>query len=79
VATSDSLGRLGNMKNEQTVVVSMAVTEIVETIDGKWMVKIDGWQVGGETDPMGCGNRTFPTSADAEAYAKLLEKQRAAR
>jgi len=43
------------------------VVEIVETIDGRWMVLANGWQTFGEPDSTGCGTATYPSAAAAAA------------
>jgi len=43
------------------------VVEIVETIDGRWMVLTNGWQTFGEPDSTGAGTATYPTAAAAAA------------
>jgi len=45
----------------------MIVVEIVETIDGRWMVLANGWQTFGEPDSTGCGTATYPSAAAAAA------------
>jgi hypothetical protein len=46
-----------------------ANVEIVDTIDGDWMVLVNGFQWGGHYDRSGAGNATFPTKREAtEAY-----------
>ncbi len=43
--------------------------EVVDTIDGDWMVLVNGFQWGGSYDRSGAGNATFPTrQAATEAY-----------
>jgi hypothetical protein len=41
------------------------MTEIVETVDGEYMVLVSGLQWGGEHDRSGAGNATFSTIHDA--------------
>ena len=37
--------------------------EIIETVDGDWMVLQNGFQCGGKVDSSGAGNKTFHTWA----------------
>lgn len=46
--------------------------EIAETVDGSYIVKLDGFQDGGEVDSSGAGNLTFPTRIEALAHARTL-------
>lgn len=43
--------------------------EIVETIDGRWMVLLNGFQIGDPPfDRSGCSSTTFATREIAEEY-----------
>jgi len=43
--------------------------EIIETVDGDWMVLQNGFQCGGKVDSSGAGNKTFHTWREAYAFA----------
>jgi hypothetical protein len=44
--------------------------EVVETVDGDWMILINGFQTGSDVDRSGAGSDTYPTYA--EAYKAAL-------
>jgi hypothetical protein len=48
--------------------------EVVETVDGTWMVLVDGIQHGGKRDRSGAGNMTFSSKREAEIYAELISR-----
>lgn len=49
--------------------------EIVETVDGRWMILVNGFQWGhGPYDRSGCSSETWPTRAEAAcAYRERTE------
>jgi len=51
--------------------------EIVKTIDGEWMILINGFQYGGEYDSSGAGNMTFPSQHEAATHLALLQSRQA--
>ena len=53
--------------------------EIVETIDGDWMILIDGIQTGSKRDRSGAGSDTYPTHAAAHEAALDLAQDRGGR
>ena len=52
---------------------------IKETIDGHFMVLVDGIQHGGDRDRSGAGNKTFSSREEAKAYANEISKEAAPR
>lgn len=48
---------------------------IAETVDGTWMVLSHGFQVGGNVDSSGAGDRVFPTRAEAVRYAEAYSEE----
>ena len=44
--------------------------EVVETVDGRWMVLENGFQRGGHIDRSGAGDLTYATKAEALADAQ---------
>jgi len=48
--------------------------EVAETVDGTYMLLINGFQVGGEVDRSGAGNATYPTvEAVIRAYMDRVQ------
>lgn len=41
---------------------------IVPTVDGDYMIIVNGFQIGGQVDRSGAGDATFETIADARAF-----------
>ena len=62
------------MQNEKMLLLSAKI-EIVETVDGEWMVLQNGFQVGGKVDRSGAGDQTFHTWREAYAFAIERAKQ----
>ena len=50
--------------------------EVVETIDGDWMILVDGVQTGSKRDRSGAGSDTYPTYEAAHEAAVDLAIQR---
>ncbi len=46
---------------------------ITQTVDGKYIVLIEGLQKGGEVDNCGAGNAEFETFKRAEDFAETLK------
>lgn len=42
--------------------------EVVEVVGGRWMVLVNGYQVGGNIDKSGAGDLTFETRKEASEY-----------
>jgi hypothetical protein len=50
---------------------------IEQTVDGRYMVLVNGFQWGGNVDRSGAGDATFDTAlAAAQAYRVYLDEQR---
>jgi hypothetical protein len=60
---SGRVGKQGKLPNNY---------EVVETVDGDWMILINGFQTGSDVDRSGAGSDTYPTYADAYKAALAL-------
>ncbi len=47
-------------------------TRIESTVDGEYMILVNGFQWGGEVDSSGAGSATFPTAEEALQHYYLV-------
>jgi len=50
--------------------------EIIQTVDGKWIILCNGFQYGGTYDASGAGNMEFDSNEEARLYLEREETKR---